>query len=155
MNLKFDTNCAGFVLNTTKISTGRKSSAPLGFCAAACNALVMMRHAFKTHTSLSLGALNRFTFLSSSSASAIRISMRNEGGMSKCSGLMNVESALMRRDRYRSARLSSSVTPNKFGCSFVSRYFSRPSPEASSSSSLAFRHTLCPRNARSVSVRNR
>ena len=113
-----------------------------------------MRQVFNTHTSLSLGALKWFTLASSSSARRQDVSTRKCAGMSRCSGRMNVRSAAARRARCLSARLSSPVTANVLGCSFVMRYFSKPSPEASSSSSLAPRHAGWPRNAPSVVVRN-
>eukprot|EP00982_Pelagococcus_subviridis_P001426 11386-Pelagococcus_subviridis.AAC.1 len=74
--------------------------------------------------------------------------------MSRCSGRTNDASAATRAPRKSSAATSSGATANVLGYSFVMRYFSKPSPEASSSSCDAPRHAGWPRNARSVSRRN-
>ena len=113
----------------------------------------MTRQVLSTHTSLSLGALKLFTLTSSLRASARDASTRKHSGMSRCSGRMNVRSAAMRRPRTSSSVRSSLTTANMFGYSFVVRYFSSPSPDASSSSSDAPLHAGCPRKAASVSRR--
>ena len=114
----------------------------------------MMRQVLSTHTSLSRGALKRFTFESSPSASCNDASTWIRSEMSRCSGLINVRRAAMRLERRASTRLSSGIAAKVRGWSFVMRYFSSPSPDASSSSCVASRHMGCPRNALSVVQRN-
>ena len=69
----------------------------------------MMRQVLSTHTSLSRGALKRFTFESSPSASCYDASTWIRSGMSRCSGLINVRRAAMRLERRASTRLSSGI----------------------------------------------
>mmetsp|Transcript_2224 Transcript_2224/g.5247 ORF Transcript_2224/g.5247 Transcript_2224/m.5247 type:complete len:210 (-) Transcript_2224:36-665(-) len=135
--------------------TGRKSSAPGGrLPAETLSRLLIMRQVLRIHTSLSRGALKLFTLTSSFCASCHDASTRKCSGMSRWCGRMHSRRAAMRRDSCASTRWSSRVAAKVHGYNLVIRYFSNPSPEASSSSSLVPRHAGCPRNAPSVVRRN-